>query len=345
MKALMKALVPWLPHIVGGLAVLAIIAWVLRWYRRRSDLIAEVSALREMSSLATADPLQVKKYRILRKLGAGGMASVYLAEGPKGKVALKIPDPHYFQTEEHRTFFNQELSVSRKMKHPNIVEILDHSDGTGGDLPYIAMEYIDGVTLDRMLPKKKPVPLPFAAKVLFEVTEALDYAHNIGGVVHRDIKPENIMITRDGAVKVADFGIARDRRDKEHATDDSNSFVGSPHYMSPEQINSEDVDYLTDYYAMGVVAFRLLTGFLPFEGENTMEVITRKVSQLPPPPSTYNPNLPLEIETLVRELMQREKERRPRSAVNIKKTLKKFVTPAKKRHGVRRSDDPRESDF
>ena len=341
----MKSLAHLLPYVVCVLVLLAGIAVLLRRQRQHADLVAEVRALREMPGPGGGDPLQVKKYRILRKLGSGGMAAVYLADGPKGLVALKIPDPHYFQTEEHRTFFNQELSVSRKMKHPNIVEILDHSDGTGDGLPYIAMEYIDGVTLDKRLPKKRPVPLEWACKILLEVTEALDYAHNIGGVVHRDIKPENIMLTRDGTVKVADFGIARDRRDKEHASEDSNAFVGSPHYMSPEQINSEDVDYLTDYYALGVVAFRLLTGYLPFEGENTMEVITRKVSQLPPPPSTYNPNLPLEVETLVRELMQREKERRPRSAVSIKKTLKRFVSPPKKRHGPRRPDAAAESDF
>ncbi|NDD28514.1 MAG: serine/threonine protein kinase [Proteobacteria bacterium] len=338
-----------LPYIVGGAAVVALVAavlLVLRAMRRKQALIDEVSTLREMSTRPAKNPLQVGRYLIHRKLGTGGMAKVYLAESADGtQVALKIPDPNFFETEEHRTYFRQELSVGKKMQHPNLVRILDYADGSGGELPYIAMEYVDGVTLDRVLPKQRPLPVAQAAQVLHDVTAALEYAHNMG-VVHRDIKPENIMLRRDGSVKVADFGIARDLWDPPRSNEDSNSFVGSPHYMSPEQISSELVDYRTDYYALGVVAFRMLTGYLPFEGETTIEVITRKVSQLPPPPSTYNPNLPLEIESMVRELTQREPERRPVSAVGIRKVFRKYMPAARKRHGVRPHDTgPKESDF
>lgn len=333
----MHALLPWLKYVIPAIALIGAVIVMMRSMGKRSSLVREVSAMRQGSAYDGGDPLRIKKYQIVRKLGAGGMAKVYLAIGPDGrKVALKIPDPQFFQTEEHRSYFRQELTVSKKMQHPNVVRILDYSDGSGGELPYIAMEFIDGVTLDKRLPKRRPVDVEFAAQILYAVTSALEYAHNMG-VVHRDIKPENIMLSREGAVKVADFGIARDLWDPPRISPDENSFVGSPHYMSPEQINSEQVDYRTDYYAMGVMAFKLMTGYLPFEGENTLEVITRKVSQLPPPPSTYNPNIPLEIEALIRELMRREPEHRPVAGVGIRKTLRKYLAKPKKRHGARKT--------
>jgi serine/threonine-protein kinase len=340
----MRHLIPWLPWIGGALVLLIGVIAAMRAARKRAALVGEVSVMRQMGP-GDGDPLQIKKYRVQRKLGAGGMAKVYLAVAPDGrKVALKIPDPQFFQTEEHRNYFRQELSVSKKMQHPNVVRILDYSDGSGDELPYIAMEFVDGVTLDRRIPRRQPVNVEFAAKILYAVTSALEYAHNMG-VVHRDIKPENIMLSNQGEVKVADFGIARDLWDPPRNAADANSFVGSPHYMSPEQINSEHVDYRTDYYALGVVGFRLLTGYLPFEGENTLEVITRKVSQLPPPPSTYNPNIPLEIESLIRDLMQREPERRPVAAVGIRKTLRKYLAPPKKKRGPARRPAPDGADF
>jgi serine/threonine-protein kinase len=114
----------------------------------------------------------------------------------------------------------------------------------------------------------------------------------------------------------------------------TNTFVGSPHYMSPEQISCEKVDYRTDYYALGVLAFRLPTGYLPYEGDTTLEVITRKVSQHAPPPSAFNQNIPLELEQLIREMMQREPERRPVSALPIRKTLKKFLPKPSRKHGA-----------
>jgi len=325
--------------VLGGIAtaVAAVVGGGFAIYRKtkkRAALIRELRMMQTMGHNRSGDPWVIGKYRVLKKLGTGGMAKVYLAANAQGNlVALKVPDPQFFQTEEHRTYFRQELSVGKKMQHPNVVRILDYADGAEG-MPYIAMEYVDGVTLDKKLPRKRPVSLDFAAIILSRVSAALEYAHNMG-VIHRDIKPENIMISRDGEVKVTDFGIARDLWDPPRATGDGNTFVGSPHYMSPEQISTEKVDYRTDYYSIGVLAFRLMTGYLPFEGETTLEVITRKVSQLPPPPSTYNQDIPLELEQLIRELMQREPERRPVSALPIRKIFKKFVPKSKKRHTAR----------
>lgn len=333
----------WLPW--AALAAVAVIAWraCLTLLRGRRALVSEISALRE--GKRTDKPLRISRYRITRRLGAGGMASVYLALAPDGrKVALKIPDPQFFKTDEHRSYFRQELSIGKKMQHPNIIRILDYSDGGDRDLPYIAMEFVDGVTLDRRLPRGRPVPVEFAAKILHAVIGALEYAHNIG-VVHRDIKPENIMLSRRGEVKVADFGIARDLWDPPRLSPETDTFLGSPHYMSPEQINSEQVDYRSDYYSLGVLSFRLLTGYLPFEGENTLEVITRKISQLPPPPSTYNRHIPVELEQLIRELMQREVERRPVSAIGIRKTLAKFLPRPKKRHRAHRVLPSKRAEF
>lgn len=324
--------------IVWGLAVL------LQSQRKLAEDVEELRELRNMPPDASArDITRIGRYRVLRKLGSGGMARVYLARGGDGKfVALKIPDPHLFETEEHRTYFSQELSVGKKMQHPNVVRILDYSDGGPGRIPYIAMEFVDGVTLDKKLPTKKPIKLHQAAFILHKIISGLEYAHNMG-VVHRDIKPENVMISRTGDIKVADFGIARDIWDPPRVNPDENTFVGSPHYMSPEQINSEKIDYRTDYYAFGVLAFRMLTGHLPFEGENTLEIITRKVSQLPPPPSAYNQEIPLELESLVRDLLQREPDRRPVSATGIRKVLRKYLPAVKRRRSApKRPQEERE---
>jgi len=344
---------PPLPHgqtlyaLLAAAAVgIVLLVLALRAARRHAALIREMKVMRRMGRDHGPDLLKVGKYRIVRRLGSGGMAKVYLAKRADGTfVALKVPDPQFFQTEEHRQYFRQELSVGKKMQHPNVVRILDYSDGgSGGDIPYIAMEYVDGATLDKKLPRQRPVSMDFAATILSNVIAALEYAHNLG-VIHRDIKPENIMLSKSGEVKVADFGIARDLWDPPRAGSGGNTFVGSPHYMSPEQISSEAVDYRTDYYALGILAFRLLTGYLPFEGETTLEVITKKVSQLPPPPSAYNQDIPADIELLVRELMQREPEQRPVSALPIKKVFKKFVPKPRKRHSAARRPEPKTEDF
>lgn len=331
------------PWITGAVAI-GLMAWAAAtaWHRRAA-LAREVTALREIG-FDHKDPLCVNGYRIVRRLGVGGMAKVFLAVGADHqKIALKIPDPQFFITEAHRAYFRQELSVGTKMQHPNIVRILDYSDGANDTLPYIAMEYVDGAPLDHRLPKGRPVPLAFAVGVLYAVTCALEYAHNMG-VVHRDIKPANIILGRRG-IKVTDFGIARDMWDQTRTTAEEHTFVGSPHYMSPEQINCGRVDYRTDYYALGVLAFRMLTGYLPFEGDNTLEVITRKVTQLPPPPSTYNRNIPLDIEQLIRELMRREPDRRPVSALTIRKTFRSFLPNASTFGRSRRRKVSQDADF
>lgn len=333
-----------------AIAAAAAALWALVGFVRARRKVAEdIEELRELRNMphgvSSREITRLGRYRILRKLGSGGMARVYLARSSDNKlVALKLPDPHLFRTTEHRTYFSQELSVGKKMQHPNLVRILDYSDGGPGRIPYIAMEYVDGVTLDRKLPRGAPLKLPQAALILHKIMAGLEYAHNMG-VVHRDIKPENVMISRAGEVKVADFGIARDIWDPPRINPDENTFVGSPHYMSPEQINSEKIDYRTDYYAFGVLAFRLLTGHLPFEGDNTLEVITRKVSQLPPPPSAYNRDIPLELETLVRDLLQREPERRPVSATGIRKVLRKFLPTVRKRRSAPRRVRDENEDF
>jgi serine/threonine-protein kinase len=322
-------------RIVEALLAGLVVYGMVRSVRRHQALITDV---REMlhDGVETSNVLVVGgRYKIVDRLGTGGMARVYLARSLHDgqPVALKIPDPQFFQTDEHREYFRQELSVGTKMQHPNIVRILDFSDGTEtGGMPYIALEYVHGETLDDKLAKHGACPLGWSVQILERVLAALEYAHNMG-VVHRDIKPENIMLSTDGEVKVTDFGIARDRWDKPTVPADPNTFVGSPYYMSPEQINTDEVDYRTDYYALGVLAYRLFTGHLPFDGETTFEIITRKVSQVPPQVSTFKPDIPADLDQLVRDLIQKEPDRRPVSAVAIGKVLRKYLP----RPGRRRS--------
>lgn len=213
----------------------------------------------------------IDKYEVIRKLGEGGMATVYHARHLTlhRDVALKVMHPHLSSSELNRDRFAREARTIERLNHKAILKILDYSGVEGGNC-YIVTELIDGLTLKEVLDNEVSLPSELVAYIGIHLTEALCYAHSFG-IVHRDLKPENVMIRRDGQIKLMDFGIAR-ILDEVHLTMTGN-LVGSPAYMSPEQAQEKDLNEASDWFSFGTLLFHLATGHLPYQGSNPSIVL------------------------------------------------------------------------
>ena len=253
--------------------------------------------------------LQVGKYDVQKMLGKGATGTVYLARDTFSgrEVALKTIEPEVFRDPEfgtaYRSQFLNEASLAGKLKHPHIVSILDAV--VGADSGYIAMELVTGGDL---VPHTRPEALLPVADVLqigFKVCGALDYAFK-EGIVHRDIKPANIMLARGTDVKIADFGAAYLRKSQAVQT----AMMGSPYYMSPEQIAGAQLTLHSDMYALGAVLYELLTGQRPLRAEN-LEALLKKITELEPlPPSEVRPDLPKELDAVILRALRKKPESR-----------------------------------
>ncbi len=227
------------------------------------------TALRSAST--TADLLGAivaERYHILKKLGEGGMGTVYLAEHVKmgRKAALKVMNPGMNTDADAIARFNREAANASRLNHPNVCAIYDFGETSDG-LIYLAMEFIEGESLTSLIEKNGSLAAPRAASIIHQAADALAVAHDYG-IVHRDLKPDNIMIAkdRDGAdvVKVVDFGIAKASSSDAQKVTKTGLVVGTPEYMSPEQLAGDKLDGRSDIYSLGLVAFNCLTGLLPF---------------------------------------------------------------------------------
>jgi eukaryotic-like serine/threonine-protein kinase len=266
------------------------------------------------------DPEKVSHYRILEKLGAGGMGVVYLAEDMKlgRKVAIKILSHEYTTNKDRLHRFDQEASAASNLNHPNILTIHEVGDDDGRH--YIATEYIDGVTLRRKLAASH-LEAPEILDIAIQVACALEEAH-AAGIVHRDIKPDNIMIRRNGYVKVLDFGLAKltetvDRTplDTESPTrvlvqTDAGVVMGTSHYMSPEQARGKPVDARSDIWSLGVVIYEMVAGRTPFEGETSTDVIVAITQKEPPPLARFASNVPAELDWIVMKALRKDRDER-----------------------------------
>ena len=253
----------------------------------------------------------IGRYKIVRELGRGAMGVVYLATDPNiGRaVAIKtirLAEVHKPEERERlRERLFREARSAGRLSHPGIVTIYDVDQQ--GDLAYIAMEFVDGPTLDYVLSQEQAIASTQMFSVLGQTAAALDYAHS-KGIVHRDIKPANIMIARDGATKVTDFGIAKVSTN-EHLTI-TGTIVGTPHYMSPEQVQGLEVDGRSDQFSLAVIAYEMLTGEKPYSGEHLTTVVYKIVAEEPPAPHRLNPTLTAEIENVLRRGMAKKPEGR-----------------------------------
>lgn len=255
---------------------------------------------------------KVGKYEIIRELGSGATSTVYLALDPFGEkqVALKLFKAEVMRDVARgaafRRLLRNEASLAGKLIHPHIVHIIDAE--MEGDLNYMVMEYIEGETLEKNAEVDHLLPINTVAEIVYKCCKALEYAQS-QGVIHRDIKPANILLQGESDVKISDFGAAM----IENRETTQVSGVGSPAYMSPEQIKEQELTHQTDIYSLGVTMYKLLTGKLPFDATNNFSMIYQIMNIEPQPPSTYRPEIPPELDAIVLHAMQKEPNGRYRT--------------------------------
>src|SRR5882672_11614984 len=273
-------------------------------------------------------------YRIVSKIGAGGMGEVYLAEDTRlgRRVALKLLAEELTQNRDRLSRFDQEAYAASALNHPNILTIYEVGDEGGRH--FIATEFIDGITLRKRL-GGAPMDLSEVLDVAIQVAGALEEAH-AAGIVHRDIKPENIMIRRNGHVKVLDFGLAKlterpdaDPTDTEAVTralvqTDAGIVLGTSQYMSPEQARGKPIDERTDIWSLGVVLYEMATGRAPFSGETKTDVIVAIARSEPPALARFAPNAPAEFEWIVLKALRKDIDERYQTIKELESDLKKL---------------------
>jgi eukaryotic-like serine/threonine-protein kinase len=262
---------------------------------------------------------KLDQYELTELIARSGMASIFkgrdLANG--ATVAIKVP---YLQFESDVVFygrFQREEEIGRRLNHPNIIRVLKPRRKSR---MYIAMEYIDGVSLRAMLRNKQPLDTAKALDIARQVCSALVYMHS-QGVIHRDLKPENILATESGLVKIMDFGIALDESARRLTWSGLSSTIGTPDYMAPEQVSGRRGDARTDMYALGTMLYEMLTANLPFEGDNVYAVMRAKANEDPQPPSRYRPNLDPHLEEIILHAIERLPRDRYRSAEEMQTDL------------------------
>jgi serine/threonine-protein kinase len=254
---------------------------------------------------------RVGRYQIRSPIGEGAMAKVFRAYDPEidRELAIKVLKGQLRGDSEYHGRFLREAKGAGVLSHPNIVTVFDVGDEGGH--PYIAMELIEGPTLSDLVVPNKPLPTRTVVEIGIQLVKALDYAHK-KGIVHRDVKPGNIMMLKDTTtIKVADFGICRIEggSDATQATQVGN-VLGTPNYMSPEQVLGEKVDSRSDLFAVGVVLYQLLTGHLPFEGETLISVAYKITKTDPPSLDKVRPDLPLSLRRIVDRALKKQVDKR-----------------------------------
>jgi serine/threonine protein kinase/tetratricopeptide (TPR) repeat protein len=296
------------------------------------------------------DSNKISHYRIVEKLGAGGMGEVYLAEDMKlgRKVAIKILSQEYTTNKDRLSRFEQEASAASNLNHPNILTI--HDFGVDEERHYIATEYIDGVTLRRKLAGSQ-IETPEILEIALQICSALEEAHS-AGIVHRDIKPDNIMVRRNGYVKVLDFGLAklterieRGPSDAEASTrvmvqTDAGVVMGTSHYMSPEQARGKPVDARSDIWSLGVVIYEMVAGRTPFEGETSTDVIVAITQKEPPPLARFAPNVPAELDWIVMKALRKDRDERYQTIKELMTDLRRLKQRLEFESELERSSAP-----
>jgi serine/threonine-protein kinase len=250
------------------------------------------------------------RYRVLKRIGSGGMAEVYCAEDQQlgRRVALKLLHRRFADDEQFVERFRREASSAAGLSHPNIVGIFDRGEWDG--TYYIAMEFVEGRTLKDIVRERGAAPPEAAADITLQILRAARFAHK-RGIVHRDIKPHNVLIDNEGRVRVTDFGIARAGVSDMTET---GSVMGTAQYLSPEQAQGKPVDARSDLYSIGIVLYELLTGRVPFDAESPVSVALMQVSEPPVPPMEVNPEVPPALDAVTLRAMEKDPGRRYQDA-------------------------------
>jgi predicted Ser/Thr protein kinase len=306
----------------AGAAVLLVLglaaAWLWSWRRQRAQLSQMRRREEQRQSLLAGanrgDPLVgatlARTYFLVDVLGAGGMAVVYKAVREEdldlsGALAVKVIKPELARDPEFRGRFEREVRLSKELNHPGIVRLIDWGEDQG--TLYLVMELVEGSSLRSRIPPGGMEPAR-ALEILRPLMEALAYAHS-QGLVHRDLKPENVMITPSGRVKVMDFGLARRTQASQKLTR-TGDVLGTPAYMSPEQIVGDAVDGRADQYSVGIMAYELLSGHVAFEDSDPVAVLFKHVSGDAPPLRSRAPGVPASVEAVVMRMLARDREKR-----------------------------------
>jgi serine/threonine protein kinase len=254
----------------------------------------------------------IGKYEIVRKLGNGTTSTVYLAldQFNNQQVALKVFKPDALPDSSHANAYRKlmltEASLAGKLSHPHIVKMFDAV--LDGELNYMVMEYVEGETLEKFTSADRLLPFGTIAEIIYKCCNALEYAQQ-QGVIHRDIKPANILMQGDGDIKIVDFGAAQ--IDSQRVTQMTLvAGIGSPAYMSPEQIQEHALTYHTDIYSLGVTLYSLLTGRLPFHADNSYSLLNQIVHDTPPPPRSLRPDIPVALDAIAQRAMQKDLSQR-----------------------------------
>jgi peptide/nickel transport system substrate-binding protein len=270
------------------------------------------------------------RYQLLGLLGHGGMARVHRARDTRmGRVvAVKTLLPELADNPDARRRFAREAQAAGALNHPGIVTVHDQDEVRDGDavVPYLVMEYVPGTTLAQLVREQAPLEPAQAVRIVCDILDALAHAHS-RGTVHRDVKPANVLVTTEGAVKVADFGIAR-VLDADQRLTATGSAIGTPSYMSPEQINGGDVDARSDVYAVGCVLVELLTGKPPFTDGNPISLMYWHVHTPPPEPSSRNARVGKELDALTLKALAKDPASRPADAAVFRNRLRGWLATA-----------------
>lgn len=261
------------------------------------------------------------QYRIVRRIGKGGMAEVYLAEQPSmhRQVAVKVLPQHFLQDETFLERFMREVQVIARLEHPRILPVYDF--GEEGGQPYIVMRYISGGTLAERI-AEGPLPLEEVVRLLWQIAEGLEYAHQ-RGVIHRDFKPSNVLLDEHGNIYLADFGIARVAETTAQLT--GSGIVGTPAYIAPEMAESQPPTHQVDVYALGVTLFQMLTGELPYKADTPMGLLMAHVSKPIPDVRVLRPDLPPAVQYVIERAMAKNPSYRYRSAMEVADALEKAL--------------------
>jgi serine/threonine protein kinase/predicted Zn-dependent protease len=261
------------------------------------------------------------RYEIIEELGKGGMGEVYRVEDKKIKeeVALKLIKPEIASDKRTIERFSNELRMARKIAHRNVCRMYDLGEEQG--MHYITMEYVPGEDLRSFIRRSRQLTVGTAVTIAKQIGEGLAEAHRLG-VIHRDLKPGNIMIDRDGNARIMDFGIARSLKSK--GITGAGVMVGTPEYMSPEQVEGLEVDQGSDLYSLGVILYEMVTGRIPFAGETPLSIAMKHKGEKPQDPRELNPQIPEGLSRVILKCLEKEKEERYRTAEELLSELGKI---------------------
>ncbi len=261
------------------------------------------------------------RYEIIEELGKGGMGRVYRVEDKKvhEEVALKLIKPEIAKDKKTIERFRNELKIARKIRHKNVCAMYDLGEEKGRH--YITMDYIPGQDLKGLIRQTGRLAISTAISIGKQVCEGLKEAHRVG-VIHRDLKPNNIMIDKEGSVRIMDFGIARTVKDI--GITGSGMMIGTPEYMSPEQVEGEEVDQFSDIYTLGIILYEMTTGTLPFKADTPFAVGIKHKSEAPRNPKELNPQISDDLSRLILKCMEKPQENRYQDVEEILEDLGKI---------------------